>query len=84
MAVQTVHWDRNIQKDLAIRIENDKNQILGYVPRYFTKAYLEFINEKRIYAGYVVSVYKENICAECIKELFIIVETDKYKQRGWC
>ena len=55
---------------MAIRIENDKNPILGYVPRYYTKAYWEFINEKRIDAGYVVSVCKENICDDCIKELF--------------
>lgn len=65
--IHLIHESENQYDESAIRIENDKNQILGYVPRYYTKAYLEFINEKRIDAGYVVSVYKENICDECIK-----------------
>ena len=65
--IHLIHESENQYDERAIRIENDKNQILGYVPRYYTKAYLEFINEKRIDAGYVVSVCKENICDECIK-----------------
>ena len=65
--IHFIHESDNQYDKSAIRIENNKNQILGYVPRYYTKACLEFINEKSIDEGYVAFVYKEDICDECIK-----------------
>lgn len=56
------HYDKN-----AIRVENDRHQLLGYVPRYYTTAYLEFIREKRVADGYVASVCTEKMCDECIE-----------------
>ena len=41
--IHLIHESDNQYDKSAIRIENNKNQILGYVPRYYTKACLEFI-----------------------------------------
>lgn len=62
----------NLYDENAIRIVNEKRKLLGYVPRYYSQAFVKFIEEKRIKGCYVVNVEKENCCDECIGVLLKI------------
>lgn len=54
-------YDKN-----AIRVLNEQKKLLGYVPRYYSEAFVRFIEEGRLEECHVVNVNKENCCDECI------------------
>lgn len=54
-------YDKN-----AIRVLNEQKKLLGYVPRYYSEAFIRFIEEGRLKECHVVNVNKENCCDECI------------------
>lgn len=54
-------YDKN-----AIRVVNDQQDLLGYIPRYYSQAFVRFMEEKRILGCHVANVDKENCCDECI------------------
>lgn len=60
------HEKDNFYDENAIRVVNDQRKVLGYVPRYYSQAFVKFIEENRIKGCYVVNVRKENCCDECI------------------
>ena len=50
----------------AIRVENDKAELLGYVPRYYAEAFVRLMEEGRVTACHVVNVDRNLSCDECI------------------
>lgn len=59
----------------AVQIYNLREQLLGYVPRYYAQAFTKFIVENRIKAGKVLSIDKNENCDECIKAEIHILES---------
>lgn len=60
------HEKDNSYDENAIRVVNEQQKLLGYVPRYYSQAFVEFIEKNRIKGCHVVNVGKENCCDECI------------------
>ncbi len=54
-------YDKN-----AIRVLNERKKLLGYVPRYYSGAFIKFIEDGRVGECHVTNVEKENNCNECI------------------
>ena len=50
----------------AVKILNDKEELLGYIPRYYSRAFTRMIDEGRTINCYVTSVDKNKCCSECI------------------
>lgn len=50
----------------AIRVVNEKSELLGYVPRYYTEAFIRLMEEERVVSCHVVNVDKKQSCDECI------------------
>lgn len=50
----------------AICVVNDKQERLGYIPRYYAQAFVSFMENKRIMQCHVASVEKAGCCDECI------------------
>ena len=51
----------------AIKILNEENDLIGYVPRYYNESILKFLNRKRDYLCTVIEVIKDKKCNECVK-----------------
>ena len=66
-------YDKN-----AICVDNGQQETLGYVPRYYSQAFIKFIEEGRVEGWHVASVTKENGCDECISILIKIMKLKKY------
>lgn len=60
------HEEENSHDQNAIGVFNEQQQLLGYIPRYYAKAFVRFIEEKRICESHIVNVGKEKSCDECI------------------
>lgn len=60
------HEKDNLYDENAIRIVNEHKKLLGYVPRYYSRAFARLIEEKRVKECHVVNVGKENGCDVCI------------------
>lgn len=56
----------NLYDKNAIRVLNVREELLGYVPRYYSEAFVRFMEEGRLEECFVVAVNKENCCDECI------------------
>ena len=61
----------------AIRVVNEQQKTLGYVPRYYSQAFVKFIEEDRVEECHVANVTKENCCDECIGVVIKIAELKK-------
>ncbi len=61
----------------AICVVNEHMDLLGYVPRYYSQAFIGFMESKRIGKCYVVNVNKEKRCDECISVAVNILSSDK-------
>ena len=61
----------------AIRVINEQHELLGYVPRYYSRAFVKFIEEDRVEECHVANVAKENGCDECIGVVVKISESKK-------
>ena len=51
----------------AICVQTNQGEHLGYVPRYYSKAILERLNNGVSYTCTVIEINKEENCAECVK-----------------
>ena len=71
-----VHDSMNLHDQNAIRVINEQQKLLGYVPRYYAEAFVEFIAKGRIEECQVTNVIKEDHCDECIS---ILVKIAKLK-----
>lgn len=58
--------EENEHDSNAIRLVNDRHELLGYVPRYYAEAFVRFIEEDRVSACHVVNVDMNKSCDECI------------------
>lgn len=56
----------------AIQLLNDKNQLIGYVPRYYCEALLRFIKDQRKISCHVRNFENKNNCSECIQVILSI------------
>lgn len=56
----------NTEDENAIKIYSLEREFLGYVPRYYSKAFTKIINEGRIFNARISSVNKKGCCDECI------------------
>lgn len=54
-------YDKN-----AIQVINEQGGLLGYVPRYYSPAYVRIMQEKTKLDCYVANVNKNQCCDECI------------------
>ena len=71
------HEVDNPYDENAIRIVNEQQKTLGYVPRYYSQAFVKFIEEGRVEECHVANVAKENCCDECIGVVIKITELKK-------
>ncbi len=69
----------NVYDPNAIRVQDEHNNLLGYIPRYYSQAFIRFMNEKRIQKSYVVRVGNENKCDECIEIVVNVEASNEYK-----
>lgn len=60
------HEVDNPHDENAIRVVNEQQKVLGYVPRYYSRAFVKFIEEDRVEECHIANVAKENCCDECI------------------
>lgn len=51
----------------AIRVLTQKNELLGYVPRYYNSAILTYLDKNMRYLCKVVALNRNQDCNECIK-----------------
>lgn len=56
----------NPKDKFAIRVENDNQELLGYIPRYYSEAFTRIINENKQILCYISNVDKNKCCSECI------------------
>ncbi len=56
----------NSEDSNALKILNENEELLGYVPRYYSEAFTRFINEGREISCYITNVERDNNCSECI------------------
>ena len=52
---------------IAIKVYDQREKLIGYVPRYYAEAFAAFIKEKRVKKGKILCVDKNRNCDECIK-----------------
>ncbi len=51
----------------AIKVLNNKNIHIGYIPRYYAKAIKDLLEYGYKYSCQVINIHKENLCDECIE-----------------
>lgn len=51
----------------AIKVVNVKEELLGYIPRFYSKAFTRIINNRRKITCYIESVDMNKCCSECIE-----------------
>lgn len=71
------HEFDNPHDENAIRVVNEQQDLLGYVPRYYSRAFVKFIEEDRVEECHVANVAKENCCDECIG---VVIKISKLKK----
>ena len=57
----------NLYDKNAVQIYTQSGQLLGYIPRYYSEAFTEFIAENRVKKANILSIEKNKDCDECIK-----------------
>ncbi|WP_298839056.1 HIRAN domain-containing protein [Clostridium sp.] len=66
-SLQLVLEPQNEYDKNAIKIVNENNVNIGYVPRYYNGCVAELINKGYMYSCNVYEVQKDNNCNECVK-----------------
>ncbi len=51
----------------AIKIVTDDQKLLGYVPRYYSPAILEYLHKGMSYSCKVININLSHDCSECVK-----------------
>ena len=51
----------------AVQVYDQREKLIGYVPRYYAETFAAFIKEKRVKKGKILCVDKNRNCDECIK-----------------
>ncbi|MDO4292071.1 MAG: HIRAN domain-containing protein [Eubacteriales bacterium] len=67
--------ENNLHDKNAVRLVNKQQHTVGYIPRYYSEAFVKFIDENRIGRCFVEKIDKENSCDECIKATFEILNS---------
>lgn len=57
----------NLYDKNAVQVYDQREKLIGYVPRYYAEAFAAFIKEKRVKKGKILCVDKNRNCDECIK-----------------
>ncbi|MDR7812093.1 HIRAN domain-containing protein [Lacrimispora sp.] len=57
---------KNTHDPNAIRVINGKKDLLGYIPRYYCKAFSKILDQKRDFSCHVVNINQNKCCSECI------------------
>ena len=57
----------NLYDKNAVQIYTQSGQLLGYIPRYYSETFTEFIAENRVKKANILSIEKNKDCDECIK-----------------
>ncbi len=71
----------NKHDENAIKIIDSKENILGYVPRYYSEGITKYVKQRKDYRCTVLEVNKNRECHECIKlELEVYLDTENYKK----
>ena len=61
-------WEAdNLYDKNAVQVYDQREKLIGYVPRYYAEAFAAFIKEKRVKKGKILCVDKNRNCDECIK-----------------
>ena len=62
----------NLYDKNAVQVYDQREKLIGYVPRYYAEAFAAFIKEKRVKKGKILCVDKNRNCDGCIKiEVFV-------------
>ena len=57
----------NLYDKNAVQVYDQREKLIGYVPRYYAETFAAFIKEKRVKKGKILCVDKNRNCDECIK-----------------
>ena len=57
----------NLYDKNAVQAYDQREKLIGYVPRYYSEAFATFLKEKRMKKGKILCVDKNSNCDECIK-----------------
>lgn len=61
-------WEAdNLYDKNAVQVYDQREKLIGYVPRYYAETFAAFIKEKRVKKGKILCVDKNRNCDECIK-----------------
>ncbi|MBT9776178.1 hypothetical protein GPL15_06615 [Clostridium sp. MCC353] len=63
----------NLYDKNAIQVVNEKEVLLGYVPRYYCSAFVRMMEEEKNISCHIASVNINKCCDECIQ---IMIEAD--------
>lgn len=64
--VYLIKEPENLYDPNAIKVINYKKELLGYIPRYYSKAFTNILDRKRDYVCNVTSINQDKCCSECI------------------
>lgn len=70
--LQLVAEHENIHDPYAIKLKNEHNCDLGFLPRYYSQGVSQLLNQGKPISCTVIEVNKGNACSECIKVELII------------
>lgn len=56
----------NSHDDSAIKVVNEQRKLLGYIPRYYCRAFLRFMEEERGIICHIANADMNKCCDECI------------------
>lgn len=63
----TIRQADNLYDKNAVQVYDQREKLIGYVPRYYAETFAAFIKEKRVKKGKILCVDKNRNCDECIK-----------------
>ncbi len=63
----------NAQDSKAVKVFNNKHEMLGYIPRYYSSAVFDLLVSDRDIKCTVIAVDKNKSCDECIKLEFEVI-----------
>lgn len=68
------HEKENLYDNNAVCVKDVNNRLLGYVPRYYSKAILRFMEENRVKGCHILNVDMQKCCDECISIVLNVSE----------
>lgn len=68
------HEKGNLYDSNAVCVKDVSGRLLGYVPRYYSKAILRFMEENRVKGCHILNVDMQKGCDECISIILQVSE----------